>query len=41
MIISDNILKFHSPDIRKMLYMKYKILKNNPIKMIKKDKEIL
>ena len=28
-IISDNILKFQAPDIRKRVYLQYKVLKNN------------
>jgi len=40
MIISDNILKFHAPDIRKIVYLKYKTLKNLPKKKIKTNKEL-
>ena len=40
MIISDNILKFHAPDIRKIVYLKYKILKNTPKKKIKTNKTL-
>lgn len=40
MIISNNILKFHSPDIRKIVYLKYKSLKNTK-KFWKKNQENL
>lgn len=39
-IISDNILKFHAPDIRKIVYLKYKSLKNIPRKKVKTDKNL-
>jgi len=40
MIISDNILKFQAPDIRKTVYIKYKTLKNKVVrKKIKKIQE--
>jgi len=38
-IISDNILKFQAPDIRKNVYLKYKVLKNNIQKKKKKIEE--
>lgn len=40
-IISNNILKFHAPDIRKIVYLKYKTLKNKTKrKRIKTDKNL-
>ena len=36
MIISDNILKFQAPDIRKVVYLKYKMLKNPNLKKTNK-----
>ena len=40
MLISDNILKFQAPDIRKTVYIKYKTLKNKVVrKKIKKIQE--
>ncbi len=39
-IISDNILKFQAPDIRKIVYLKYKTLKNIPKKKVKTDKNL-
>ena len=38
-IISDNMLKFQAPDIRKNVYLKYKILKNNSFIKEKKVEE--
>ncbi len=39
-IISDNILKFQAPDIRKIVYLQYKTLKNTPIHKTKEEKTL-
>lgn len=39
-IISDNILKFQAPDIRKIVYLKYKTLKQKSFHKIKTEKEL-
>lgn len=39
-IISDNILKFQAPDIRKIVYLQYKTLKNTPIHKDKEEKTL-
>lgn len=40
MIISDNILKFHAPDIRKIVYLKYKTLKQEPFYKVKDNRDL-
>jgi len=39
-IISDNILKFQAPDVRKIVYLQYKILKSSPLTVWKKEKTL-